>query len=411
MAKGNMFIGNGSGKVGNLVVATRAGEQITRVYQPRVSNPKSYAQMLQRAKFANAVKFYKKAVQNFFKFAFEDKKKSESDYNAFMRHNVMNSSLLTKVNVDDAYFPALGRWKMSSGSLPNPFDIQKGEASGFSFINDGIIAGSPNIGLISSSLIGQGFNSGDIITFVLITSPVTSLDFDLTNFYDVGLKQPEWLIVQFVVDTKDNRSLSQANYVGARYGGLAGFEGNSLVVADGAISWDGNFDNEMAATCCIVTRKTGSGIMATNTTLFGNTNFDNMLSSAEGTDYENEVLVSWGAQEGAILKGSIATRSGAGTESVVGLKVNGGNPPLAQGATTGDVTYTITSEKGDLKDVAPANVPEGITVKSHSLSENKKTYTLVLTYPNKSYPAGMITYMGKNIIDVSKYQSSEDTGA
>lgn len=94
--------------------------------------------MLQRAKFANAVKFYKKAVQNFFKFAFEDKKKSESDYNAFMRHNVMNSTLLMKGNVDDAYFPALGRWQMSSGSLPNPFDIGKDETSGFRFDNDGI---------------------------------------------------------------------------------------------------------------------------------------------------------------------------------------------------------------------------------------------------------------------------------
>lgn len=409
MAKGNMFIGNGSGKVGNLVVATRAGEQITRVYQPRVANPKTYTQMLQRAKFANAVKFYKKAVQNFFKFAFEDKKKSESDYNAFMRHNVMNSTLLIKGNVDDAYFPALGRWQMSSGSLPNPFDIQKAEASGFSFLNDGVIDGSPNIGQISSSLIGQGFNTGDIITFVLITSPVTYLDFDLSNLYDSGLKQPEWLIVQFVVDTKDNRSLSQANYVGSRYLGLAGFEGNSLVVADGAISWDGSFDDQMAATCCIVTRKTGSGVMATNTTLFGNTNFDKMLSDAEVTDYENEVLVSWGARESAILKGSIATRSGAGTESVVGLKVNGGRPPLTQGATSGDVTYTITSENGDLKDDAPANVPAGITVKSHTLSANKKTYTLILTYPNTSYPEGMITYMGKNIIHVEKYTAPGDT--
>lgn len=409
MAKGNMFIGNGSGKVGNLVVATRAGEQITRVYQPRVANPKSYQQMLQRAKFANAVKFYKKAVQNFFKFAYEDKKKAESDYNAFMRHNVMNSALLIKGNVDDAYFPALGRWQMSSGSLPNPFDIEKGEASGFNFSNDGIIDGSPNIGQISSSLIGQGFNSGDIITFVLITSPVTYLDFDLTNLYDSGLKQPEWLIVQFVVDPKDNRSLSQANYVGARYGGLAGFEGNSLVVADGAISWDGNFDHQMAATCCIVTRKTGNGVMATNTTLFGNTNFDKMLSDAEGTNYENEVLVSWGAKEGAILKGSIATRSGDGTVSVVGLKVNGGQPPLTQGAANGDVTYTITSEKGDLKNDAPGNVPSGITVKSHTLSENKKTYTLILTYPQTSYPEGMITYMGKNIIHVVKYTAPGDT--
>ena len=392
-----MFIGNGSGKVGNLVVSTRAGEQITRVYQPRVANPKSYSQMLQRAKFANAVKFYKKAVQNFFKFAFEDKKKSESDYNAFMRHNVMNSALLKKVNVDDAYFPALGRWVMSSGSLPNPFSIEAAESAGFSFDNDGF-DGNATIGQISSSLIGQGFNTGDIITFVLITSPVTSLDFDVSSINYNGPKQSEWLIVQFVVDPKDNRSLSQANYIGARYGGLSGFEGNSLVVADGKISWDGNFEDLMAATCCIATRKSGNGVMATNTTLFGNTNFNKMLSSAEGTDYENEVLVSWGAKEGAILKGSIATHSGNGT-TIVGLKVNGSTPPLTQGATTGDVTYTITSDKGDLKDVAPANVPEVITVKSHSLSADKKTYTLKLTYP-ETYPAGLITYMGRNIIDV-----------
>lgn len=401
MAKGNMFIGNGSGKVGNLVVSTRAGEQITRVYQPRVANPKSFNQMLQRAKFANAVKFYKKAVQNFFKFAYEDKKKSESDYNAFMRHNVMNSTLLSKVNVDNAYFPALGRWVMSSGSLPNPFNIESDtESAGFSFDNDGF-NGSANISQISSSLIGQGFNSGDIITFVLITSPVNSLGFDLTNRNDTGLRQPEWLIVQFVVDTRDTRSLSQANYVGARYGGLAGFEGNSLVVDDGKISWDGNFEDLMAATCCIATRKTGSGVMATNTTLFGNTNFNKMLSDAAGTDYENKVLVSWGAQEGAILKGSIATRSGSGTERIVGLKVNGGQPPITQIATTGDVTYTITADYGDLKDVAPANVPAGVSVKSHTLSADKKTYTLILTYPEK-HPAGMITYMGKNIINVSE---------
>ena len=407
MAKGNMFIGNGSGKVGNLVVATRAGEQITRVYQPRVANPKSYQQMLQRAKFANAVKFYKKAVQNFFKFAFEDKKKSESDYNAFMRHNIMYSTLLIKGNVDDAYFPALGRWQMSSGSLPNAFSIEKTEDSGFHFFNEGIKTNA-TIGDISSALIGQGFHTGDIVTFVLITSPVTYLDFDLTNLYDSGLKQPEWLIVQFAIDARDTRDISQANYLGSR-SGISGYEGNSLYVTDyGTIEWDGNFDNEMAATCCIVTRNTGSGVMATNTSLFGNTNFDNMISEAEGTNYENEVLVSWGAREGAILKGSIATRSGA--ESVVGLKVNGERPPFTQDATEGDVTYTITSEKGDLKNVSPGNIPAGITVKSHTLSEDKKTYTLILTYPTK-YPDGMITYMGKNIIRVKKTQSSDDTDA
>ena len=410
MAKGNMFIGNGSGKVGNLVVATRAGEQITRVYQPRVANPKSYQQMLQRAKFANAVKFYKKAVQNFFKFAFEDKKKSESDYNAFMRHNIMNSALLIKGNVDDAYFPALGRWQMSSGSLPNAFNIERTEKDELAFFNSGIKENA-TIGDISSVLLGQGFHTGDIITFVLITSPVTYLDFDLTNLYDSGLKQPEWLIVQFAIDARDTRDIAQANYLGSRIENMSSFEGNSLYVhSDGSIRWDEDFAGVMAATCCIVTRKTGGGVMASNTTLFGSTIFDQMLSDAEGTNYENEVLVSWGAREGAILKGSIATRSGAVTDSVVGLKVNGERPPFTQKATEGDVTYTITSEKGDLKNNAPANVPAGITVKSHTLSEDKKTYTLVLTYPS-SYPEGMITYMGKNIIRVEKLQGSGDTDA
>ena len=410
MAKGNMFIGNGSGKVGNLVVATRAGEQITRVYQPRVANPKSYQQMLQRAKFANAVKFYKKAVQNFFKFAFEDKKKSESDYNAFMRHNVMNSALLIKGNVDDAYFPALGRWQMSSGSLPNAFRIERTDKDGLAFLNSGIKENA-TIGDISSVLLGQGFHTGDIVTFVLITSPVTYLDYDLTNLYDSGLEQPEWLIVQFAIEPRDTRAISQANYLGSRIGDMSSYDGNSLYIdSDGSIRWDDDFNDEMAATCCIVTRNTASGVMATNTTLFGNSNFDKMLSDAKGTNYENEVLVSWGARAGAILKGSIATRSGAVTDSVVGLKVNGERPPFAQKATEGDVTYTITSEKGDLKNNAPGNVPAGITVKSHTLSEDKKTYTLVLTYPS-SYPEGMITYMGKNIIRVEKLQGSGDTDA
>ena len=234
----------------------------------------------------------------------------------------MNSTLLVKGNVDDAYFPALGRWVMSSGSLPNAFSMDKTVNSGFAFRNEGIKANA-TIGDISSALLGQGFHTGDIVTFVLITSPETYLDFDLTNLYDSGLEQPNWLIVQFAIDTKDTRDISQANYLGSRYGGLEDYDGNSLYVRDdGSIRWvatdeDENFNDKMAATCCIVTRNTGGGVMATNTTLFGNTNFNKMLSDAEGTDYENEVLVSWGAREGAILKGSIATPSGA--ESVVGL--------------------------------------------------------------------------------------------
>lgn len=54
MAKSPNGVGQFSGKMGGLVFAVRSGQQIVRSYQPIVSNPKSAAQRLQRAK-ANLV--------------------------------------------------------------------------------------------------------------------------------------------------------------------------------------------------------------------------------------------------------------------------------------------------------------------------------------------------------------------
>lgn len=50
MAKSPNGLGQFSGKLGGVVYAVRGGEQIVRAYQPVVSNPKSTAQLLQRAK-------------------------------------------------------------------------------------------------------------------------------------------------------------------------------------------------------------------------------------------------------------------------------------------------------------------------------------------------------------------------
>lgn len=47
----NGIFGTGSGKTGNAVFATSAGKQIVRIYQPKVTNPNTDAQIAQRAKF------------------------------------------------------------------------------------------------------------------------------------------------------------------------------------------------------------------------------------------------------------------------------------------------------------------------------------------------------------------------
>lgn len=50
MAKTPIGLGQFSGRVGGLVYAVQAGRQVVRAYQPIVSNPKSTAQSVQRAK-------------------------------------------------------------------------------------------------------------------------------------------------------------------------------------------------------------------------------------------------------------------------------------------------------------------------------------------------------------------------
>lgn len=50
MAKTPIGLGQFSGRVGGVVYAVQAGRQVVRAYQPNVSNPKSTAQSIQRAK-------------------------------------------------------------------------------------------------------------------------------------------------------------------------------------------------------------------------------------------------------------------------------------------------------------------------------------------------------------------------
>ena len=50
MAKTSIGLGQFSGRIGGIVYAVQAGRQVVRAYQPVVSNPKSTAQSIQRAK-------------------------------------------------------------------------------------------------------------------------------------------------------------------------------------------------------------------------------------------------------------------------------------------------------------------------------------------------------------------------
>lgn len=312
MAKGSLFVGSGSGKVGNLVLANTKSGQVTRVYQPNVSNPKTTAQMVQRAKFADAVKFFKQATAGFFKFAYEDKKSNESDYNAFMRHNIANALPLSRELYENVSVPALGNvFQMSSGRLAPEMAVsfvaksaavENGPGEDISISLPGAAAAA-TIGAVSKVLIDSGLQSGDIITIVRIGSVVTADNIqDLTAFDDTP-SAPHWTIYQFILNADDTTALSSVPAIGfdttdnARALTL-GTDSKSLVAAFTA--------DKSQWGALVVTRKVDSGLYANNSYLLGDTIAKAVESYVKQESVQDAAIQSWGSKGTVILKGSIA---------------------------------------------------------------------------------------------------------
>ena len=403
-----MFVGSAKGRVGNLVLYTRKGSQITRAYQSTVKNPKTSGQMLQRAKFSNAVKFYQKAVQHFFKFAYQDEKQTETAFNAFMRHNVDRACLLRKDEVNDPYFPAFGRWIMSQGSLAAPMvPIFSNENA--LFANTGFKGTEKTVADLSSILIGQGYHVGDIITFVCISSLVNSVDFDLSNYYDSGnLLQPQWDIRQLIVSTSDQTAISDIPSLGPSVGVLS--------AVNGGLQFAFNNPKYSNAAAVIATRK-GSGVTyASNAQLVPNSVTLSMINATTTTAWIAEVTASWQSQGDAILQGSVAnsmrTRAegGSGTGTTGGSTtggstaeskintINGGSQPL----TISEVGTTDVTIKGNkLSAIPPTSTNEQIAISDFEVNSDSTVATFGIDVFD-NYKAGSVSYMGKTIAIITE---------
>lgn len=113
MSKRSLFWGQASGKLGEAVYYRAGGEQRTRTWVPKIKNPKSAGQALQRTKMLNMVAVFrgcKVFVNSFFKPA----KSSQSPFNAFLAQN----------------FP-LCQWITAKRGVAG----QSGQAIGFQFAN------------------------------------------------------------------------------------------------------------------------------------------------------------------------------------------------------------------------------------------------------------------------------------
>ena len=281
MSKGSSYWGTATGKIGNTVVRVRKGVRVEAAYQPNVANPRSSGQVVQRGKFSDAVGFYKRAMSNFFKMAFEDKKTNETDFNAFMRHNVSRGYVYSRqmVKGGEGSLPYIGKWLMSVGSLPNlPINAEGTGKLSLPFVT---FAAGLTMGQMWKKLVDAGnLQNGDIMTVVRIATDADSAGADeyldetlgqIPGFTYSGLLPanvpPVWRVSQYVVDTASEDVFASQPWVQTEDSNFY-IDFSSMGIADAETA---------CAAAIIITRKTSSGLLCSTTPLVWNTTASRMM--------------------------------------------------------------------------------------------------------------------------------------
>ena len=356
MAKGNMLMGYSRGSVGDVTFARIKGQQIARARNRNPKNPKTNKQSIQRGRFAAAVKFYTRGNQNYYKYAYENKKQVESDYNAFMRENVRRAPAISREAFNNYDYPVFAPFLMAKGSL-TPFN--NSIVDGKVVVDLGVAAPSSmpaTVAELTAVLVeNEAFKAGDIITLVTINS-----DFSGTypSAAGTGEGKPQWDIKQIILDSTVTDTLASTL-------GLAAVSQDGALVltdADGTTLLGGTY----AAFTCVHTRNTDGGLKASTQELVLNTAAAAAYEAGYDAAYKAAVIASWqaegsvDAQPEAILQGSIAYKEPSINDFVNYVTVNGED---AQAPFNGSFQYDM-DQVGQAQTAATVYAKEGVVLRS-----------------------------------------------
>lgn len=166
MAKNNIFLGTGSGKLGDVVLMRRDGRQVARAYIASPANPRTVGQSIQRNFLAPVAKFYA-PLADVLESSWEGMTRAAS-YQAFLKHNINAAR-------KGGYYVPKGQ-----GWLPLPYRLSKGTIQPVQCIMTEDDLDLPNInsaqwvaegqtvtvGDVARAFVNSGYQEGDQFTFV-----------------------------------------------------------------------------------------------------------------------------------------------------------------------------------------------------------------------------------------------------
>lgn len=263
--------------------------------------------MSQRARFLSAIKFFARGNQAQFKFAFEGKKSTESDYNAFMRLNAHKGVYITKGQGENPAYPMVGNFICSKGSLPEivPYMSAKTITGDMAYmgIPTSLSSGNAKVSDLSVQLMNYlNVPAGTILTFFAIQQIESVISDDGYITVPATARPVQWDIKQFRLDPNDTRDLEEI--------GFEILDQDNLVTPGFVVNkWYGK---SYAAVGIIASREENGTLKVSNCTL--QLNQSSKVAWARGIEssYMYGVLADWGAADKAVLQGGLLTEQTAG---------------------------------------------------------------------------------------------------
>lgn len=308
MAKGNIILGYLRGSIGDITFFRAKGQQLSRARNRAPANPRTVAQMDQRSKMACAVKFFSQVGANFFKYAFEGKKETESFFNAFVKNNIQTGGYIGKQASRVYDFPALGAWQISSGTLPEVAAFFPQSANGVIY-NVGTVSSTPieTVSGLTSALINSDsgrWREGDILT--LLCYCATNYATLPTIYTDLG-NRALTALWQIRLSTSNTDALPSVEFPSLEMTFDCQLDSDGLKFYGSSGS---EYTNNLYCFALIHSRNTPNGLKVSTSYLIAPQAPDLLAAVTSSTgDYYSAVIADWQATEEAILQGGLTTLS------------------------------------------------------------------------------------------------------
>ena len=232
------------GRVGGNVYYMNKGQNIARELAPAISNPQTAAQQEQRMRWANLVSFYRVNLPWMKRGAFESKKQTWSDYNAFVSANSKISPVYLTKGETEQGAAVVAPYIVTKGSLPSVAVVSDETNEQFVsdlYVGDLDISETTTAAELSAALRANNNNlqEGDQVSFILNFQGTTTdgVPYITARYYE------------FIIDSSDSRTLA-----------TLGLEG--VIVAD---TW-----NEMQCLCLVNEGNVAGGTIIISRTTSGN---------------------------------------------------------------------------------------------------------------------------------------------